>query len=164
MTLAVGHREDTVVVVDAIREVKPPFSPEDVVDEFVTTLRKYRIIKITGDRYAGEWPCRTDTAAAFHVLHDNGLPDALSQPCCNPAPDRVGEAANGKSDDDGDALVWIVRALRPAGGRSRDHGAKAGDQDHARFDRFERFCSSCLRRHDLSLRRRLSVLPISLCR
>ena len=56
MTLAVGHREDTVVVVDAIREVKPPFSPEDVVDEFVTTLRKYRIIKITGDRYAGEWP------------------------------------------------------------------------------------------------------------
>ena len=56
MTLAVGHREDTIVVVDAIREVKPPFSPEDVVDEFVTTLRKYRLIKITGDRYAGEWP------------------------------------------------------------------------------------------------------------
>ena len=56
MTLAVGHREDSIMVVDAIREVKPPFSPEDVVDEFVTTLRKYRIIKITGDSYAGEWP------------------------------------------------------------------------------------------------------------
>jgi hypothetical protein len=67
MTLAVGHREDTVVVVDAIREVKPPFSPEDVVDEFVTTLRKYRIIKITGDRYAGEWP-RKQFREARHYL------------------------------------------------------------------------------------------------
>jgi hypothetical protein len=56
MTLAVGHREDTVVVVDAVREVKPPFSPEDVVDEFATLLKRYRIVKVTGDRYAGEWP------------------------------------------------------------------------------------------------------------
>jgi hypothetical protein len=56
MTLAVGHREDTVVVVDAVREVKPPFSPEDVVDEFAALLKRYRIVKVTGDRYAGEWP------------------------------------------------------------------------------------------------------------
>ena len=52
----VGHREATVVVVDAVREVKPPFSPEDVVDEFATLLKRYRIVKVTGDRYAGEWP------------------------------------------------------------------------------------------------------------
>jgi hypothetical protein len=44
------------VVVDAVREVKPPFSPEDVVDEFATLLKRYRIVKVTGDRYAGEWP------------------------------------------------------------------------------------------------------------
>jgi hypothetical protein len=36
--------------------VKPPFSPEDVVDEFATLLKRYRIVKVTGDRYAGEWP------------------------------------------------------------------------------------------------------------
>jgi hypothetical protein len=56
MTLAIGHREKDVVVVDALRERKPPFSPKDVVSEFAALLKNYRISKITGDRYAGEWP------------------------------------------------------------------------------------------------------------
>ena len=56
MTLAVGHREDDIVVVDALRERRPPFSPEDVVSEFAELLKSYRVSKITGDRYAGEWP------------------------------------------------------------------------------------------------------------
>ncbi len=34
----------------------PPFSPEGVVAEFVDLLKSYRISKVTGDRYAGEWP------------------------------------------------------------------------------------------------------------
>jgi hypothetical protein len=37
-------------------EVRPPFSAEEVVGEFATQLRRYRIRKVTGDRYAGEWP------------------------------------------------------------------------------------------------------------
>jgi hypothetical protein len=56
MTLAVGHREGDVVVLDALRERKPAFSPEDVVSEFAELLKSYRITKITGDRYAGDWP------------------------------------------------------------------------------------------------------------
>jgi hypothetical protein len=56
MTLAVGHREDDIVVLDALRERRPPFSPEDVVSEFAELLKSYRISKVTGDRYAGEWP------------------------------------------------------------------------------------------------------------
>jgi hypothetical protein len=56
MTLAIGHREKDVVVVDALRERKPPFSPEAVVQEFCELLKSYHISKITGDRYAGEWP------------------------------------------------------------------------------------------------------------
>jgi len=35
---------------------RPPFSPEDVVLEFSALLKSYRISKVTGDRYAGEWP------------------------------------------------------------------------------------------------------------
>ena len=31
MTLAVAHRQDDVVVIDAVREVRPPFIPDDVV-------------------------------------------------------------------------------------------------------------------------------------
>jgi hypothetical protein len=56
MTLAIGHREDDVAVLDAIRERRPPFSPEDVVLEFSALLKSYRISNVTGDRYAGEWP------------------------------------------------------------------------------------------------------------
>src|SRR5262249_34931089 len=44
------------VVLDALREITPPFSPESAVDEFCTILRAYRITRVTGDRYAGEWP------------------------------------------------------------------------------------------------------------
>jgi hypothetical protein len=56
MTLAIGHRQDDAVILDALRERKPPFSPESVVGDFVVLLESYGIWKITGDRYAGEWP------------------------------------------------------------------------------------------------------------
>ncbi|WP_247474845.1 terminase family protein [Bradyrhizobium sp. 30] len=56
MTLAIGHWQDDVVVIDAVRERRPPFNPEDVVREFAAILKSYRISTVTGDRYAGEWP------------------------------------------------------------------------------------------------------------
>jgi hypothetical protein len=57
MTLCITHRgEGDRVVVDAIREVTPPFSPEDAVLEFVALLKAYRILDgVTADRYAGLW-------------------------------------------------------------------------------------------------------------
>ncbi len=57
MTLAVAHREpDGTAVLDALRERKPPFSPEAVVAEFAATVKLYKVTKVTGDRYGGEWP------------------------------------------------------------------------------------------------------------
>jgi hypothetical protein len=56
MALAVGHKEGNGVILDAIRERRPPFSPEDVVSEFADLLKSYRIDRVQGDRYAGEWP------------------------------------------------------------------------------------------------------------
>jgi hypothetical protein len=56
MTLAIGHLERDRAVLDVVREVKPPFSPEAVVDEFAGLLRAYRISTVTGDHYGGEWP------------------------------------------------------------------------------------------------------------
>lgn len=60
MTLAITHREgdaeDGLAVIDATREVKPPFSPEGVVKDFCDLLARYGITRVTGDRYAGEWP------------------------------------------------------------------------------------------------------------
>ncbi|SDR31249.1 hypothetical protein SAMN05519103_01924 [Rhizobiales bacterium GAS113] len=57
MTLAIGHKDkDGRAILDAVRERRPPFSPEDVVAEFADLLDSYRVHRITGDRYAGEWP------------------------------------------------------------------------------------------------------------
>jgi hypothetical protein len=43
-------------VLDVIRERRPPFSPEGVVEEFCAVLRQYSIYLVRGDKYAGQWP------------------------------------------------------------------------------------------------------------
>jgi hypothetical protein len=55
MTLAIASKVGETVELACIRERKPPFSPESVVEEFAETCKQYRITKVTGDRYAGEW-------------------------------------------------------------------------------------------------------------
>ena len=55
-TLAVSHKDGERIMIDAIREVKPPFSPDGVIDEFANLLKTYRITRVVGDRYAGEFP------------------------------------------------------------------------------------------------------------
>jgi hypothetical protein len=59
MTLAIGHSEveggRTRQVLDVVIEVKPPFSPDEIVDRFVGVLREYHVTSVTGDRWGGEW-------------------------------------------------------------------------------------------------------------
>jgi hypothetical protein len=55
MTLCVAHAENGSAVLDAIREVRPPFSPEVVVQDFADTLKRYRVSQVRGDRYGAEW-------------------------------------------------------------------------------------------------------------
>jgi hypothetical protein len=55
-TLSISHRDGERVVVDAVREVRPPLSPAAVIAEFVPLLRSYRCHRVTGDRYGGEFP------------------------------------------------------------------------------------------------------------
>ncbi len=60
MTLAVAHAEtrdgQTIAVLDAVREVRPRFSPEQVVGDFAALLARYHVTTVVGDRYAGQWP------------------------------------------------------------------------------------------------------------
>jgi hypothetical protein len=71
--LAIAHKDaDDVAVQDVLRERRPPFSPESVVREFSELLRQYRITKVQGDRYAGEWP-----REAFRKLGISYDPGAL---------------------------------------------------------------------------------------
>ena len=55
-TLAIGHVQDGVPTLDVLREVKPPFSPKQVVSDFSELLKGYGVRKLIGDRYAGLWP------------------------------------------------------------------------------------------------------------
>lgn len=70
MTLAIAHAEDRddfrVGVLDAVREIRPPFSPESAVRDFAVLLASYGIESVVGDKYAGEWPRER---FAVHGIH-----------------------------------------------------------------------------------------------
>jgi hypothetical protein len=55
-TLAVAHQEGGRSVLDVVREVRPPFSPEATVVDFAAVLKGYRLSRVTSDRFAGSWP------------------------------------------------------------------------------------------------------------
>jgi hypothetical protein len=56
MTLAIAHKQGEITVLDAVREIRSPFSQEVAVAEFAALLRSYKAHEVVGDRYAGEWP------------------------------------------------------------------------------------------------------------
>ena len=55
-----GYREArggmTVAIIDAIRKTKPPFSPADTIRQYAELLTTYRVTRVRGDRFAGEFP------------------------------------------------------------------------------------------------------------
>jgi hypothetical protein len=56
-TLAIAHRDrNGRGILDLVREVQPMFSPEQTAEIFAGVLKSYGISRVTGDRYAGEWP------------------------------------------------------------------------------------------------------------
>jgi hypothetical protein len=54
-TVAIGHVENAVGILDILLERKPPFSPTDVVSEFCETLKLYGITQVEGDKYGAEF-------------------------------------------------------------------------------------------------------------
>lgn len=54
MTLAIAHRDEktNVVVLDVLRERRPPFAPEGVVAEFADMIKAFGISEVRADRYA----------------------------------------------------------------------------------------------------------------
>ena len=58
MTMAIAYKTpkpDEQIKVVAVREARPPFSPSAVVDDFAALLQRYRISKVVGDHYGGEF-------------------------------------------------------------------------------------------------------------
>jgi hypothetical protein len=150
MTLAIAHgvgRE--VAVLDAVREVRPPFSPEAVVAEFEELLRSYGLATVRGDRYAGEWPREVfekngiayltagKPKSAIYVDALPGinsgkvelldLPRLINQICslerrtARGGRDSIDHPPGGHDDIANAALgaIWLVRERRPAEPRIR---------------------------------------------
>ena len=55
-TLAIAYADGERVVISAVREITPPFSPDAVVEEFSVLLKSHRVTNVVGDRYGGEFP------------------------------------------------------------------------------------------------------------
>ncbi len=49
------HSEDNIPTLDAIRERRPPFSPDAVVAEFSALLKAYHVTRPESDRWGGDW-------------------------------------------------------------------------------------------------------------
>jgi hypothetical protein len=71
MTLCIAHDQKGIVVIDAIRERRPPFSPEGVVQEFAELLQAYGVRAVSGDRFGGEWP--RERFRAFGIDYQVGV-------------------------------------------------------------------------------------------
>jgi hypothetical protein len=73
-TLAIAHKDKKtgMGVLDCIREVKPPFGPEQVVQDFAATLKSYGINKALSDKFAGAFPVEASSATASR---SNSLPN-----------------------------------------------------------------------------------------
>jgi hypothetical protein len=69
MTLAIGHLEGGTAVIDCLREAVAPFTPDDVVDEFVQLLARYHLRKTNGDRYAAAWVTTAFEKRGVHYRH-----------------------------------------------------------------------------------------------
>ena len=55
MTCGIAHSEASGPVLDAVRERRPPFSPDDAVQEFAALLKSYGITTAESDRWGGDW-------------------------------------------------------------------------------------------------------------
>ena len=51
-TLGIAHAKEGTGILDLVREVRPPFSPDAVCSEFSEIMHAYHVNKCSADRYA----------------------------------------------------------------------------------------------------------------
>lgn len=76
MTLAIAHRHNDTAILDVLREARPPFSPEAVVEDFSRVLKSYGLHDVTSDRWAGNWPAER---FATHSIDHKASPRTKSE-------------------------------------------------------------------------------------
>ncbi len=87
--LAVAHpAEHDRVVLDLLLEARPPFSPEETVEEFVAALKPYRVRSVIGDKFGGDWVA--EVFARHHVTYETSEQTMfeLGKPVRRPIPTK----------------------------------------------------------------------------
>jgi hypothetical protein len=72
MTMAIAHMEGDRAILDCVREIKPPLSPDSVTKEFSDLIKSYGIATCRGDNYANLWP--RERFAAHGVDYQRSTP------------------------------------------------------------------------------------------
>ena len=69
MTLGIAHYEykDGCTVLDAVREIRPPFSPESAVAEFAKLFKSYHISRAFSDRWGGQFVVEAFQRNGIHL-------------------------------------------------------------------------------------------------
>jgi hypothetical protein len=57
-TVAISHSENNRAVLDALLEIRPPFSTDAATEQIAALLQRYGVSHVTGDRYGGDWPAQ----------------------------------------------------------------------------------------------------------
>lgn len=126
-TLAIAHKDKAsdLIVIDCIRETKPPFAPGIIVESYSKLLKRYGISTAIGDKYAGEW-----------VREPFKLAGITYEPSARPKSDLYRDALpliNGKKVDLLDhnrmiqQFVGLERRTARSGRDSIDHAPGAHD-------------------------------------
>lgn len=54
-TLAIGHVEEEIFVLDLLKEVQAPFDPQMATEKFCYYIKSFKIHRVFGDRFGGNW-------------------------------------------------------------------------------------------------------------
>jgi hypothetical protein len=69
MTLAIAHLEGNRGILDAVLVVQPPFDPQDAVAQCAALLKRYNVVRVKSDRYAGQWVVSAFSSVGITVDH-----------------------------------------------------------------------------------------------
>ena len=126
-SVALGHKADDRVVVDVCRAWQPPFNPSSVVEECSELLKTYRVSRVVGDRYGGEWP--------VEAFREQGITYELASKTKSELYLAFVATINGQRIElpEDEALLRELRSLerkRGHSGKDRvDHPSRAGAHD-----------------------------------
>lgn len=75
--MAIAHKEGRKVVVDFLHRYRPPFSPHEVISQMAEHLKRYRVLKVTGDNYAAEFVSRAFQGCGIRYTKSEKAKSAL---------------------------------------------------------------------------------------